>query len=102
MTYKQSLIEAICKHPAVSRAMVSAKDTTPALDILVRLRRARRDAKRTLANMREEAQAGIGPESGGAVGPSWPGPRLLCEAAHTTGLPDDLKELVILALDQKA
>ena len=100
MTYKQSLIEAICKHPSVSLALAFPRANTPALSALVSLRKARRDCKRQIKNAKEES--GVRHE-GVMTGPvSWPSDRLLFEAAHTTGLPYDLKELVILALNQKA
>ena len=88
-------IEEIVMHPAVSRAM-SGIDRTPALDILVRLRRARRNVKRAAANMREEA-AVYGTLRGAwgrgqiCVIPAMPGNRLLCAALESDGLPSELR-----------
>jgi hypothetical protein len=97
MNSRESLVETICKHRAVSRAM-AGKDSTRGLEFLVQLRRARRDVKRCLANMRDEIEHGITPEMGGAVAPSRPGPRLLREALCAGGLPSELRALVISAL----
>jgi hypothetical protein len=77
--------------------------STPALDFLVRLRLARRDVKRCIANAKEEAEspAAGNYELGGVVKiPSMPGNKLLHKALTAEGLPADLRAMITAFLSE--
>lgn len=104
MNYKQSLMETICKHPVVSRA-ASGSAQGPAVEKLLKLRRAMRDIKRARRNMREEVGAMGKPSDAYDRGmitviPQQPGTRLIKEALAIGGLPDDLKSLCEQAVEE--
>jgi hypothetical protein len=89
-----NLIEEIVKHPTVSRAMMTHNpeelELYSGLESLVKLRKARRDVKRSQTNARIDAcQTGRARHEP----PPMPGLRLLTVALHN-GLPPDLSNLV--------
>ena len=87
----------ITMHPAVSRAMTTNGGSSPALNCLIRLRIARGNVKRAMANQREEIASGAARswDSGAICAiPAMPGKRLLVEALAHGGLPEDLTALI--------
>lgn len=91
------LIERIVKHPEVSRAMMQPwKSETPALAEIVRLRKSRRDVKRSARNMQDEVAHGRPDyEHGGQVCvPPMPGSKRLLAALAADGLPEDLRAMI--------
>lgn len=102
-------------HPAVSRAMLEPYPSTPALDLVVRARKIRRDVHRSFANAVEDARACNGQlpadwyERGMTAPPSLEHGaqaeaairRRLTEALAAEGLPDDLREIITKLLESE-
>jgi len=90
----KSRLERILQHRAVSRAMMVEGASSPGLDVLVKLRKTRRDVKRANRNAAEDVRvSGAHTYSPQALTQRDPKPALRA-ALEAGGLPKDLREAI--------